>query len=230
MIESKTIQQLNKEKKNILYNLEDTEFIEVYNNLLINQFDKTIIKENLPSNINTDVEDYKKLNEEFDKFIYDILKDMPESLSNKTSVTYKVDIRKFEKHRLLKYIDCINENYNIMQQKEAIYNLALNFFIIMESLSTLQHILIIDPEFIDKDDNLKSKFILNFSEIDSYLEFFEDPKYEGKIKMVLNEARVKLIKLYIKKHKNLLKNLPEYKKLYEQKIIRKIENEGYYND
>jgi hypothetical protein len=115
----KTLNHLNKEKIDLIYDLKPDEFTKLINKLFINTFDSHLNQIDITAN--------KVLNEDFEinrteqevtglnDFTMDILNNMPDNLIDKTKVTYKVDLNEFIEHQVNKLGDLLKIPPNTMK-------------------------------------------------------------------------------------------------------------------
>jgi hypothetical protein len=111
----KTLNHLNKEKMDLIYNLKPDEFTKLINRLFINMFDSNLNQIDITSNkvlnenfeINKDFKIKKQKVIGLNDFIMDILNNMPDTLADKTKVTYKVNLNEFIEHQVNKLGDLL---------------------------------------------------------------------------------------------------------------------------
>jgi len=213
----KTLNHLNKEKKDIIYNLEPDEFTKLINQLHIKQFDYLLTEIDITQGkiLSEDFKIRKQKKMNYDDFLYDILRNMPDKLIDKTKVTFKTDLEEFRKYQVNRLGDLLNENFKLLERKETMFNMIIGFLFIASNLSTLQTLILYNKRNIDKNNKIIGSLALSFSNIDFYIDLFTNTKYKSKIKAMFNENTLKLIEHEIKNHNDFLKNYPAYKELYE---------------
>lgn len=208
------INQLDKMKKDLIYNLEPDEFTKLINELFINRFKAIFYTDS------TDINEIETKVNNYDNFIGDLLENMPDKLLWETRTAQKIDLTKSNTYEYEQLNQMNINNISLIGNYKKVFHVVTMFLMLNNQMNNLR--LLIMSDLIYEDNKTKKQYKKYFDKLEKtsmfnkyneIIEYIEKPEYQKLINHIdlLDNIVYEYIKNEIQNHKDFLEDFQEYK-------------------